>query len=61
MFEQVTSVLQPLSVEVVKTALDLAIEIAREGREGRRIGTLLTLGAHEAVLEHSRSLILDLL
>jgi DNA integrity scanning protein DisA with diadenylate cyclase activity len=46
MFEQVTSVLQPLSVEVLKTALDLAIEIAREGREGRRIGTLLTLGAH---------------
>ena len=57
MFEQVTSVLQPLSVEVVKTALDLAIEIAREGREGRRIGTLLTLGAHEAVLEHSRSIL----
>ena len=57
MFEQVTSVLQPLSVEVVKTALDLAIEIAREGREGRRIGTLFTPGAHEAVLEHSRSIL----
>jgi diadenylate cyclase len=59
MFEQVTSVLQPLSAEVVRSTLDLAIEIAREGREGRRIGTLFTLGAHEAVLEHSRPLILD--
>jgi hypothetical protein len=59
MFEQVTALLQPLAADVVKCTLDLAIEIAREGREGRRIGTLFTLGAHKAVLEHSRSLILD--
>lgn len=38
---------------------DLAIEIAREGREGRKIGTLLTVGAEAAVLAHSRCLILD--
>src|SRR5689334_17980030 len=38
---------------------DLAIEIAREGREGRRIGTLFTVGAETAVLRHSRCLILD--
>jgi len=38
---------------------DLAIEIAREGREGRRIGTLFTLGAEEQVLQRSRCLILD--
>lgn len=44
---------------VVESVLDLAIEIAREGREGRRIGTIFTVGHHEAVLECSRCLILD--
>lgn len=38
---------------------DLAIEIAREGREGRRVGTMFTVGAEIEVLARSRSLILD--
>lgn len=59
MFDQVISFLKPLPGDVVQSTLDLAIEIAREGREGRRIGTLFTLGAAKAVLQHSRSLILD--
>jgi len=37
----------------------LAVEIAREGREGRRIGTLFTLGDAEAVMAWSRPLILN--
>jgi len=45
--------------DVLNALLDLAIEVAREGREGRRIGTLFTLGRAEAVLTHSRPLILD--
>jgi DNA integrity scanning protein DisA with diadenylate cyclase activity len=44
---------------VLEATLDLALEIAREGREGRRIGTLFTLGNAEAVLAASRPLILD--
>lgn len=44
---------------VLNALLDLAIEIAREGREGRRIGTLFTIGQADAVLAHSRPLILD--
>jgi len=44
---------------VLRDVTELAIEIAREGREGRRIGTLFTVGAHEDVLRHSRCLILD--
>jgi DNA integrity scanning protein DisA with diadenylate cyclase activity len=59
MLEQVTSLLQSLPKDVVESALELAIEIAREGREGRRIGTLFTLGAPDAVLRKSRPLILD--
>ena len=47
------------SIEVLQSVTELAIEIAREGREGRRVGTLFTVGAEEAVLRHSRCLILD--
>ena len=43
----------------LEPVIELAVEIAREGREGRRIGTLFTFGDAGAVLEHSRPLILD--
>lgn len=46
-------------IPVVHAVTELAIEIAREGREGRRIGTLFTVGAEEEVLRRSRCLILD--
>lgn len=39
--------------------IELAVEIACEGREGRRIGTLFTVGDAASVLAHSRPLILD--
>ena len=45
--------------EVLESLIELAGEIAREGRQGRRIGTLFTLGDENAVLARSRSLILD--
>jgi len=44
---------------VLESALELALAIAREGREGRRIGTLFTVGKADAVLAASRALILD--
>ncbi len=37
----------------------LAIEIAREGREGRKVGTLFVISDAENVLKHSKPLILD--
>ena len=43
----------------LESTVELALEIAREGREGRRIGTLFTVGHAEAVLAASRALILD--
>ena len=39
---------------VLEPTLELALEIAREGREGRRIGTLFTLGRADADLAASR-------
>src|SRR5207249_12314159 len=45
--------------DVIESLIELAVEIAREGREGRRIGTLFTVGDEQAVLARSRPLILD--
>jgi DNA integrity scanning protein DisA with diadenylate cyclase activity len=39
--------------------LRLAVEIAREGREGARMGALFTVGRPDAVVACSRPLILD--
>jgi diadenylate cyclase len=39
--------------------VQLAVELAREGREGRKIGTLFVIGSIEDVLAQSRQLILD--
>ena len=45
--------------DLLESVLNLAIEIAREGREGRKIGTLFTVGDPEVVLEQSRPLVMD--
>jgi diadenylate cyclase len=58
--------LQALSAQIpwcepalLESTVELALEIAREGREGRRIGTLFTIGKADDVLAASRALILD--
>lgn len=48
-----------INIRTLEQVVILAIEIAREGREGRKIGTIFTVGDHERVLEHSTALILD--
>src|SRR4026208_412757 len=45
--------------DVLRSAIELAIEIAREGREGRKIGTLFVVGEEDSVLRLSHPLILD--
>jgi DNA integrity scanning protein DisA with diadenylate cyclase activity len=45
--------------DVFASTLRLALEIAREGQEGRRVGTVFTLGGADRVLASSRGLILD--
>lgn len=59
MFESILCQVTEYDPEVLDSLIELAVEIAREGREGRRIGTLFTLGDEQAVLARSRSLILD--
>lgn len=59
MFESILCQVTEYDGEILEPLIELAVEIAREGREGRRIGTLFTFGAAEAVLAKSRPLILD--
>src|SRR5271170_1291825 len=59
MFESILCQVTEYDPDVVESLIGLAVEIAREGREGRRVGTLFTLGDENAVLARSRSLILD--
>jgi len=59
MFKPICAQLRHCQKEHLEPLIELAIEIAREGREGRRIGTLFTFGDADAVLARSRPLILD--
>jgi diadenylate cyclase len=59
MFENILCQIPDYDPETITPLIELAIEIAREGREGRRIGTLFTFGDESAVLATSRPLILD--
>jgi diadenylate cyclase len=59
MFESILCQVTEYDPDILDPLIELAVEIAREGREGRRVGTVFTLGDEQAVLAKSRSLILD--
>jgi diadenylate cyclase len=59
MFESILCQVTEYDPAILESLIELAVEIAREGREGRRIGTLFILGDEETVLAKSRTLILD--
>jgi len=59
MFKSICQRVRRCDKKNFEPTLELAVEIAREGREGRRIGTLFTFGDADAVLARSRPLILD--
>ena len=59
LFKEICTERRGVDTRVLKQTVTLAVEIAREGREGRKIGTLFVVGNSDAVLESSRPLILD--
>ena len=59
MFDSILCQISEYDPEIFGPLIELAVEIAREGREGRRIGTMFTFGDEQTVLERSRPLILD--
>jgi diadenylate cyclase len=59
LFAEICSEKRKVNSEVLKQTVSLAVEIAREGREGRKIGTLFVVGDSGAVIKRSKPLILD--
>jgi len=58
-FEEICSEKRQVDADVLKQTVSLAVEIAREGREGRKIGTLFVVGDSREVIQRSKPLILD--
>lgn len=58
-FENICPKKTGINRAVLEQVITLAIEIAREGREGRKVGTMFTVCDSEAVLARSKCLILD--
>jgi diadenylate cyclase len=56
MFESILCQVTEYDPDVLESLIGLAVEIARESREGRRVGTLFTLGDENAVLARSRAI-----
>ncbi len=57
--EDVSAVSSGVNPEVFEGVLNLAVELASEGREGNPIGTIFVLGDQERVLPISRQLIIN--
>ena len=58
-FYEICGTKENCDASTLERTIQLAVEIAREGREGRKIGTLFVVGDEKAVLKRSRPLILD--
>ncbi|ABG04019.1 protein of unknown function DUF147 [Rubrobacter xylanophilus DSM 9941] len=58
-FREICSRRSGVDTGVLEQVVELAVEIAREGREGRKIGTLFVVGDAEEVMRRSKPLILD--
>ena len=48
-----------IPLDTLKIVVDLAVDIGREGREGKPVGTLLTVGDHRKVLTYCRAMGFD--
>jgi diadenylate cyclase len=54
-----TNMVGSVRPEVFEGVLNLAIELANQGREGKPVGTIFALGDHERVLQLSRQLVMN--
>lgn len=59
MLEEVCSERTSVDTETLEQVVTLAVELAREGREGRKVGTIFVVGDTETARKLSRPMILD--
>jgi DNA integrity scanning protein DisA with diadenylate cyclase activity len=55
-YEEICSRQREVNTRVLEETVSLAVEIAREGREGRKIGTLFVVGDSGEVIKRSKPL-----
>lgn len=57
--DYINDIIESVRPEVFNTALNIACEIAAQGRESRKVGTIFVLGDEEKVLQLSRQMIIN--
>ena len=57
--KDMTDIIEGVYPEVFGAVLNIALELAAQGREGRKAGTIFILGDHEKVLQLSRQMIIN--
>ena len=57
--DYINDIIESVRPEVFNSALNIACEIAAQGRESRKIGTIFVLGDEEKVLQLSRQMIIN--
>ena len=57
--EKIPDITESVSPEVFNAVLNIALELAAQGREGRPVGTIFILGDHEKVLQLSRQIVIN--
>ncbi|MBI3814814.1 MAG: DNA integrity scanning protein DisA nucleotide-binding domain protein [Nitrospinae bacterium] len=55
----VPDIAENLKPEVFQVVLNLSLELASQGREGKPVGTIFVIGDHEKVLQISRQMIIN--
>jgi diadenylate cyclase len=59
LFDTLCNEKRGINRDTLEAVVTLAVEIAREGREGRKVGTLFVVGDVDEVLRRSKGMILD--
>ncbi len=57
--DDMSDITEGLQAEVFGELMNIALELAAQGREGRRVGTIFILGDHDQVLQLSRQMIIN--
>lgn len=57
--KDIVDITESVHPEVFSETLNIALELASQGREGRKVGTIFVLGDHERVLQLSRQMIIN--
>lgn len=57
--DDINNVVEAVQPEVFNAMLNLACELAAQGRESRKVGTIFVLGDEEKVMQLSRQMIIN--